>query len=582
MTEVLVRRMRTAWPGLVRAAMLALAGWIGLAQAATVPTIVAQDSFSYTANITLTGQSGGSGWSGPWFSHSSSFTDFRTNGTSLSVPGLTSTGGRMIYVAGSGLNDSARSLPLQNSGVVWVQFLSQFGTQSGGGTPSLRFVSSGPAQFWIGNNGACGAAVYAIIDPSAGGPAPGDPACTNVALSALRAVVVRVDYAAGNTRMWVLSSLSGFDYLNPPAPSATYAGLAVAFDTIAIYARTPASIDELRIFRLDPSLAPASQSVSALAGSAITATSALAQTNFAGTVTFSATPALPTGLTLNTDTGVITGTPTAPQISTTYTLTATGVTSGSATATVTLAVASPHGACGTAAGQRFVAAPTANLCTTGTPSAVGSAAGQYGWSCAGLPGGTTASCTAAWASVAGGTGSGNISVPAVGNNNWALAGGAGFVAATSVATAPPAGAVFPYGLAAFQLVGGTAGSSAQVTIRYTDPVPAGAVYLKYGKSPEGYGCTGVVCQQDHWYTLPAHTTVFAPDRLSVTLTLTDGGLGDSDAIASQITDPGGPAVLAATALQGIPTLSEWGLILLSTLLALAALFRLRGASRSPD
>lgn len=554
-------------------------GWMGLAQAATVPATVAADSFSYTANITLTGQSGGTGWSGPWFSHSSSFTDFRTNGTSLSVPGLTSAGGKFVYAAGSGLNDSARSLPLQNSGVVYVQFLSQFGTQSGGGTPSIRFLSSGPAQFWIGNNGACGAAVYAILDPSAGGPAPGNPACSNVLLSQLRAVVVRVDYTAGNTKMWLLSSLIGFDYLNPPAPSATYAGLAVAFDTLAFYARTPASIDELRIFRLDASLSPATQTVSALAGTAITPTATLADTNLSGTVTFGVTPALPTGLVLNTGTGVISGTPAATQISTTYTITGTGSTAGSATAVVAIAVASPHGACGTALGQRFLAAPTANLCTTGTASAVGSTAGQYAWTCAGLPGGTTASCTASWASVPGSVQSGNIAVPTSGNNNWALAGGGSFVAATSVATAPPAGTVFPFGLAAFQLTGGTPGSSARLTIHYTEAVPVGAIYMKYGKSPDGYSCTGAACQVDHWYTLPDSVAVFAPDRLSVALTLTDGGLGDSDAVASQITDPGGPALLAATAVQGIPTLSEWGVLVLSGLIALAGWFRLRQPNR---
>jgi hypothetical protein len=580
MKKNIVRGPRDAMRALLRKARLlacAVLSATSLAQAATVPATIAEDSFSYTANVTLPGQSGGTGWSGPWFSHSPSFTDFRTNGTSLTVPGVTSAGGKMVYVAGSQLNDSARSLPLQNSGVVFVQFLSQFGTQSGGGTPTVRFVSSGPAQFWIGNNGACGAAVYAILDPSVAGPAPGDPACSNVALSQLRAVVVRIDYATSNTQMWVLPSLSGFDYLNPPAPSATYAGLAVAFDTIAFYARTPASIDELRIFRLDPALAPATQTVSAVAGSAITATTALAQTNFSGTVTFSASPPLPTGLSLDTSTGVVSGTPSVPQISTTYTISGTGTISGNATATVAITIASPHGTCGTAAGQSFIAAPAANLCTTGSASAASSAAGQYGWTCAGLPGGTTASCTANWTSVSGGAVSGNIAVPATGNNNWALAGGAGFVAATSVATAPPAGTVFPHGLAAFQLVGGTAGTSAQLTIHYTEAVPIGAVYMKYGKSPDGYNCAGAACQLDHWYQLPAHLAVFTPDRLSVTLTLADGGLGDSDSVASQITDPGGPALLAATALEGIPTMSEWGVMLLSALLAMAGLYRLRRA-----
>jgi hypothetical protein len=61
------------------------------------------------------------------------------------------------------------------------------------------------------------------------------------------------------------------------------------------------------------------------------------------------------------------------------------------------------------------------------------------------------------------------------------------------------------------------------------------------------------------------------------LTLTDGGLGDHDGAANQfIQDPGGFALLAApgAGAQAIPTLSEWGMLLLS---ALAAAFGMRAA-----
>ena len=54
-------------------------------------------------------------------------------------------------------------------------------------------------------------------------------------------------------------------------------------------------------------------------------------------VTFSVSPALPTGLTLNTTTGVISGTPTTPQAQTSYTVTATN-TGGSATDTVLITI----------------------------------------------------------------------------------------------------------------------------------------------------------------------------------------------------------------------------------------------------
>jgi len=215
--------------------------------AAPVVTTVAEDSFSYANNISLVGQNGGTGWTGAWVSDSISFTDFFTNSVGLSVPGLAGAGGKVVYRAGSQLNDAARDLPLQNSGVLFVQFVSQFGSQSGGGTPNLRFINAGVTTGAVGNNGACGSPVYAILDntlqPVAG-------ACSTVALNTLSAVVLRIDYTANLTQMWVLSSLSGFDYLNPPAPSASYAGLSPAFQRIAFYSRSPASIDELKVFRV--------------------------------------------------------------------------------------------------------------------------------------------------------------------------------------------------------------------------------------------------------------------------------------------------------------------------------------------
>jgi 2',3'-cyclic-nucleotide 2'-phosphodiesterase/3'-nucleotidase/5'-nucleotidase len=52
-----------------------------------------------------------------------------------------------------------------------------------------------------------------------------------------------------------------------------------------------------------------------------------------------------------------------------------------------------NGTCGSANGQTFAAAPTANLCSVGTPSAV-AGSGPWTWTCAGSGGGTTANCSA--------------------------------------------------------------------------------------------------------------------------------------------------------------------------------------------
>jgi hypothetical protein len=85
------------------------------------------------------------------------------------------------------------------------------------------------------------------------------------------------------------------------------------------------------------SLSPSSQTVSAQVNAALTATSALSASNFTGTPTYSISPALPAGLSLNTGTGVISGTPTASQAATSHTITATSGTQ-TATATVSLTV----------------------------------------------------------------------------------------------------------------------------------------------------------------------------------------------------------------------------------------------------
>jgi hypothetical protein len=52
-----------------------------------------------------------------------------------------------------------------------------------------------------------------------------------------------------------------------------------------------------------------------------------------------------------------------------------------------------NGTCGASNGASFLIAPTANLCSTGTASAV-TGIGPFSWTCAGSNGGTTASCSA--------------------------------------------------------------------------------------------------------------------------------------------------------------------------------------------
>lgn len=92
--------------------------------------------------------------------------------------------------------------------------------------------------------------------------------------------------------------------------------------------------------------------------------------------------------------------------------------------------------------------------------------------------------------------------------------------------------------------------------RYQSALPAGAGYWKYGKTPTD--------SSNHWYQFPG--AVIAGS--TVTLTLNDGQLGDDDAsvngvitLPSELGVPDGGAI-------AIPTLSEWGMIILASLMAL--------------
>lgn len=111
------------------------------------------------------------------------------------------------------------------------------------------------------------------------------------------------------------------------------------------------------------------------------------------------------------------------------------------------------------------------------------------------------------------------------------------------AAGKPADKSFPYGLIDFTLTGCV--GSADVTITYSQAVPSGATYYKE--------LAGV------YSVLPATIS-----GNTVRFTLADNGAADADAAMGTIRDPSGLALGAGPA--AIPTLSEWGLILLAALM----------------
>ncbi len=100
---------------------------------------------------------------------------------------------------------------------------------------------------------------------------------------------------------------------------------------------------------------------------------------------------------------------------------------------------------------------------------------------------------------------------------------------------------FPYGLFSFKIVGIPVGSTVTVTITLPGPVADNTEYWKY---QEGKG----------WYEIP----IISINNRTITIKLTDGGLGDTDGVANgTIVDPGGPAIPIPTPKRSVsPTLPQ--------------------------
>ncbi len=209
-------------------------------------TNVAYDGFNYSAG-SLAGRNGGPGWTSSWINDYTSGASFQVSLTPMTYTGLTPSGGSLAWASGgNGISEDSRSLPLMNSGVVYLQFMSQFGSSSGGGTPNIRLLNSGAVTGGLGGNGGTHGGMMSILDASLN-PAANGSSSSSVSLSTLSLVVARIDYQNDSTSLWVNPNLSTFDYENPAAADATYAGLAPVFNTIAIYSRSPGSVDEISV-----------------------------------------------------------------------------------------------------------------------------------------------------------------------------------------------------------------------------------------------------------------------------------------------------------------------------------------------
>lgn len=143
---------------------------------------------------------------------------------------------------------------------------------------------------------------------------------------------------------------------------------------------------------------------------------------------------------------------------------------------------------------------------------------------------------------------------------------AAFVPLSSVATPAPSRLVFPGGLFDFEVSGCAPGFTMQLTLTYPNPLQLGTSYWKFGPRP-GYPAPA-------WYELPASI-----NGNSVTITITDGALGDDDfALGANgtIVDPGGAARFDPILVPALRDGIVWALVLL---LGLLGVLHLRPSTR---
>lgn len=139
----------------------------------------------------------------------------------------------------------------------------------------------------------------------------------------------------------------------------------------------------------------------------------------------------------------------------------------------------------------------------------------------------------------------------------------------SLSNPAPAGKTMLYGEYAFQASGCTA--SVTMTLEYPQPLPPGVQFWKYGPATVG-------AISSTWFPLAGVT--LSADRKTVSYTITDNGVGDSDPVAGAIRDPfalvAGPVVSDPAS---IPVDAPWALGLLSAALGALGWRRQRRLAR---
>lgn len=125
-----------------------------------------------------------------------------------------------------------------------------------------------------------------------------------------------------------------------------------------------------------------------------------------------------------------------------------------------------------------------------------------------------------------------------------------FMAAVSL----PAGRTAPNGGFEFRAAGCT--GSVTVTLVYPDPLPAGVAFWKFGPATPAAASS--------WFQWTGAS--LSGDRRTVSYTIADNGVGDSDPAIGVLRDPFVPALGGAADAVGIPVDAPWALALISALI----------------
>ncbi len=219
------------------------------AVAAQTLELIAAESFEYSGNIV--GKNGGTGFTSAWNGYNAY--DYGVESPGLSYSGLTTSGGN-IYGCTATPNQYCavtRQVETITSGVIYFQFLANFGAQYGSGTPNIRLKdSAGNILGGIGSNGGTYGAKVSIMDNNLSPKSDGTSSAGT--LNSLNFIIVKIDYSANKTSMWLNPNLSTFSYITPPAEDAVFTGLSPQIRTIEIISRTwaRATFDEIKIYKL--------------------------------------------------------------------------------------------------------------------------------------------------------------------------------------------------------------------------------------------------------------------------------------------------------------------------------------------